>query len=180
MTLPDLVCGLLISGKMHMMPLAFPDSFGANGREETRGRSVEKPLRRHLRSVAKRDFDGVSLARANLPAIVAEGESLLLIGGDNLFQLGALNGHAMLPASGEESFDLRPSARVQCQSNPLGFVTQDEAQELARPGSLFLIHIRSSSVRWEQPSDSMGEHDAEEDEIAQWDGGPEAADWAKG
>ncbi len=36
---------------------------------------------------------------------------------------------------------LGPSAGIQFESNPLGFVTQDKAQKFARPDSLFFVHF---------------------------------------
>jgi hypothetical protein len=98
--------------------------------------------------VTERHLDGMSLARANPPTIITEGEPLFLTRRDDLIQLLALNGGAVLATCGEKDIDVHPSGGVWLQSNPLRIMTQNETQELARPSSLFLIHNSKLNPRF--------------------------------
>src|SRR5262245_5338768 len=90
----------------------------------------------------------MTLVRANPQAVVAECKPLFLIGRDDFVQFFARDEHSVLATRGKQAIDIDPARGVQLQSDLFRLMAQDEAQELARPRSLFLVHNSKLNPRF--------------------------------
>src|SRR3954447_24892239 len=77
------------------------------------------------------DFDGVSLTGANSPSVVAEGEALLVVVGDDPLQQSSGQMLAAVVGQLDQLVDLGPTVLVERQADLLRLVPQNEAEEFA-------------------------------------------------
>ena len=136
---------------------------------------MKQALGRHLRRVAQRDFDRMTLTRPNTRSIVTESKALLFIGGHDLLQLCKVEGNVVLAALEEKLFDIGPAAFIQLQGDTLWLMTKYKAQKFTGVSALFIGH-NECSVRRQQTTKAVEEDDHEEEKIAQRNRWPAVAD----
>src|SRR4051812_42142203 len=101
---------------MHVMAFPLAEAAFADRVHEARGGTVEELRWRNLWLVAEFHINGVPLAGADLPAVLAEGKTLLFICGDDFLELLHLQGPAVARERSQERFHVDPAGGIQCQS----------------------------------------------------------------
>jgi hypothetical protein len=105
-----------------------------------RRRAVIKHIGRRSFFQLQIDFDTVALTGAYASTRLVESESLLVVLGDNFFQLSTCNGKVVPRAGTEQIINGYPAAGLQFQSDSLWRVPQVLAQIFTDFYDAFFIH----------------------------------------
>ena len=126
------------------------EAFAPDRVEETCDCSVEERVRRRLGLQPEINPNAVPLVGPDAQAVVAEGESLLVVGRDNRRDLIACEDVALLLGSGDEGVDFAPPGAVERDRGFAGLVTEHEAEEsaqLVRVHGEWYVPSRASMTR---------------------------------
>ena len=113
------------------MPLTFGQPTCADGRDEASRGPVEKHIWWFKGMQFEIDGDGMTLVRTNARSRFVESKALLIARLDNLLDEIASQRMPMALRQANELVQIRPTARVELESDHIWLVTEDQAQELA-------------------------------------------------
>ncbi len=130
---------LAIGREVDVLPVAADQALRTDRVEKAIDRAVIEQLGRFDGGKSKIDLDAVALVRADERSIEREREPLLVVGGDDFFQLLAADRLPVPRGRGQQFIDRHPALGVERDADRIGIVPEDEAEELADVGEL-VVH----------------------------------------
>ena len=146
-----------VGRQVNVMAIAAQKALLADRVEKSLHGAVIEQFGRFDRHEAQIHLDTVPLVRPDEPAVRREGEPLLVVRGDNFFQLLTVDRLPMAARRSQEFVDRHPTLGVQRDADRLGIVAEYEAEELADCKHYFFIQsLRAGRLRRALAASSPG------------------------
>lgn len=120
------------------MAVHFSKALAPDRIDELGDRAMIKPIRRLNFLKLQVDVGRVSLVRSDFQPHLVEGESLLIVFGDDPLKLLGADRKTNSGGTGQQLLDGNPTARLQRQAKRLGFMPQVLAEKLADGDEAFV------------------------------------------
>jgi hypothetical protein len=127
------------------MPASGPQPLGEDRRQEPLDRAVDEHVGRRLRLVSQLDRAAATLAGPDPGAGVVEGEPLLVVGGDDVLEIGTGERKPVRCQRGQEGVDVHPAGIAEREADAVRPVPENERQPLAHAGD---VHGHEPPRQW--------------------------------
>lgn len=130
---------LEVEAEVDVLAAHLEEAIGLDEGDKLGDGAVVEVLWRGLGLEGQVDVDGVALVGTDEGLVGVEGESLLVVGGDDVLEEGHVDVVACLVQLLDEVGDGCPALGVQLEANGLRLVTEDKAEKLRDGACLFFV-----------------------------------------